>query len=91
MDSMISRRLLTIGPTDKSCENISDLLSIESTEIPKRQLNFVPYIPDIFVYVFTRAFVHCKCIMFVYRTTGNPVSEKNPVHAVRFQENPRIR
>ena len=73
-----------MGATDKSCENISDLLSIESTEIPKRQLNFVPYIPDIFSYVFSHVLLYMYHVCVPYHPISRTIS-------VRFQENPRIR
>ena len=88
-----------MGATDKSCENISDLLSIESTEIPKRQLNFVPYIPDtcIFVCVFARAFVHVSCLCTVQKPVPPEIPYRNRKSLyqkeipVRFQDNPRVR
>ena len=71
-----------MGATDKSCENISDLLSIESTEIPKRQLNFVSYIPDIFSYVFSHV------LLYMYHVCVHvcvPYHRKTPYHSGTFQ------
>ena len=60
--------------TDKSCENISDLLSIESTEIPRRQLNSYRTYFCVFVHVIvhvSRVHLRPEILLVSKKSYGN--------------------